>query len=78
MNADYDQRIIDEITAERDRVLAPVLSPQHGMGTDFRNRLRDAQAAPVADDRCPDCAASFDGVCGECRAEGIALGAGGR
>lgn len=28
---------------------------------------------------CPDCAdATYDGICGGCRAEGIALGAGGR
>lgn len=30
------------------------------------------------DDGCPDCAADFDGICAGCRAEGIALGAGGR
>lgn len=29
-------------------------------------------------DRCPDCVASFDGVCAEHIEEGIVLGAGGR
>ena len=38
-------------------------------------------AAAHADDEpdgCPDCADDYDGLCGGCRAEGIALGAGGR